>query len=76
MVGHNSGQKNVLLYGQQIECPDQKTGHCQKWIALWSGHTECPDLVRVMVGHNSVHKIQQIWTALCPFRDHSMGTWS
>ena len=35
----------VMLYGQQIECPDQKTGHCQKWIALWSGHTECPDLI-------------------------------
>ena len=59
MVGHNSGQKNVLLYGQQIECPDQKTGHCQKWVALWSGPTECPDLVSVMVGHNSVQKFNR-----------------
>ena len=26
-----------MLYGQEIECPNQKIGHCQKSVALWTG---------------------------------------
>ena len=72
-------QKNALLYGRDITLSKKmccfmvnKSNVQTKKLDIaknvWSGSTECPDLVSVMVEHNSVQKIQQIWIALCPFR--------
>ena len=37
MADHKARTKSGLLYGQQIECPSQKIGHCQNSFALWTG---------------------------------------